>query len=516
MLYLKKYKWSTEKNVSVTGFAWLGEEYFCDQDFGEQTQKHITDFGQFKDFVSRLNGQFSIVVHNDDETWATCCHTWSFPLFYKIDKDNFSFSDQPEKLQQIKADKEMDAFVSSYFLQFGVTPFRQTLHKNIAQIQPGEIVCIKSKSGNVTSDFGFHLHRKSSAKQTPKDVATHFRTVFEKYFNQFKNKQILLPLTCGYDSRLLACLLAEFGHKNVLCATWGRQNNSEKKTAQKVAEKLGFQYQFIEYKKVLIADFKSDPIFIDYAKYSGHYSSMPYLQDYFAVKLLKEQKIIDENTLALPGHPGDFLRGTHLNNSILDLKSSELGTTLIKTLGTSLQAKPDFKAVLQGYLEENLLEQKNISPDEAYEFWDFQERQCKFIGNSNQVYSFFGINVLMPLFDKESLEFFTGITARNKNREQLYNKSLEKYFFKKHGIDFDLKQILNQESSKVQKIKNRMIKVAPHSLKILYYPMNDGIFYREITDQLRQNIKMKHPVKPHSFNAYIVQWYLHFIASQSK
>ncbi|WP_319499764.1 hypothetical protein [uncultured Draconibacterium sp.] len=516
MLYLEKYKWSTEKNVSVTGFAWLGEEYFCGHDFVAQIQKHTSDFGQFKAFVSRLNGQFSIVVKNEEATWATCCHTWSFPLFYKTERGTFSISDQPEKLQQTNADKEIDTFASSYFLQFGVTPFQQTLNATIAQIQPGEIVCFKNNSAEVTSDFVLQLHRKPSAEQTPKAIATRFRNVFKKYFKQLKNKQILLPLTRGYDSRLLACLLAESGHKNVLCATWGRKNNSEKQTAQKVAEKLGFQYRFIEYNEELIDNFKTNQTFIDYANYSGHWSSMPYLQDYFAVKLLKEKKLINENTVALPGHPGDFLRGAHLNNSILELKASELGPALIKTLGTSLPAKPDFKIALQKYLEVNLLKQKSPSAPEAYEIWDLQERQCKFIGNSNQVYSFFGIDVVMPLFDKQSLQFFTGINAQNKNREQLYNRSLEDYFFTKHGVDFDLKQVSDQVNSKKENLKNRLIEAAPHQLKTLYYPMNDGIFYREITDQLRQNIKMKHPVKPHSFNAYIVQWYLQFLASQSK
>ncbi|WP_303921017.1 hypothetical protein [Draconibacterium sediminis] len=516
MLYLKKYNWSTEKNVSVSGFAWLGEDYFCGQDFVAQIQKHTSDFGQFIDFVSRLNGQFSIVVNNEEETWATCCHTWSFPLFYKIDNGNFSISDQPEQLQQTTADKEIDAFASSYFLQFGVTPFQQTLNATIAQIQPGEIVCFKNNSGNVTSDFVFQLQHKANAKQTPLDVATHFRKVFEKFFNQIENKQILLPLTRGYDSRLLACLLAEFGHKNVLCATWGRKNNSEKQTAQKVAKKLGFQYQFIEYNEELIDNFKNDAKFTDYANYSGHSSSMPYLQDYFAVKYLREKKLINKKTVALPGHPGDFLRGAHLNNSILDLKASELGATLIKTLGTSLPANPDFRAALQKYLEENLIIQNSLTPAEAYDIWDLRERQCKFISNSNQVYAYFGVNVLMPLFDKQNLQFFAGTDALNKNREQLYNKTLEDYFFKKHGVDFDLKQISDQKDSKFQNLKTRIIKVAPHQLKTLYYPMNDGIFYREITGQLRRDIKMKHPLKPHSFNAYIVQWYLHFLASQAK
>ncbi|QIA06983.1 asparagine synthase-related protein [Draconibacterium halophilum] len=516
MLYLEKYKWSTEKNASVTGFAWLNETFLREQDFLEQIQKNSSDFRQFKDFVSGLNGQFSIIIKNEEETWATCSHTWSFPFFYKKDNVELSISDQPEKLQQTLEDIDIGTFASSHFLQFGVTPFNQTLSKNIAQIQPGEIINVENSSGKVFSDFVFQLHQKANKEQTPKTVSGHLSATFEKYYKHLKNKQVLLPLTRGYDSRLLACLLAEFGHKNVICATWGRKNNTEKATAEKVARKLGFQYQFIEYNEALIENFQQEKTFTDYAKYSSHWSSMPYLQDYFAIKFLKENKFIDENTVVLPGHPGDFLRGDHLNNSILDLKTSELGTTLTKTLGTSLPAKPDFQAELQKYLDEYLLKQSKLSPAEAFEYWDLQERQCKFISNSNQVYSFFGVDVFMPLFDKQCLQFFAGIDARNKNRERLYNKTLEDHFFKKHELDFDLKQITEKETTKAPSLKNWLIKLAPHQLKTLYYPMNDGIFYREITQQLRQNIKIKHPLKPHSFNAYIVQWYLHFIASQSQ
>lgn len=516
MLYLEKYKWSTEKEVSVTGFAWLGEEFLSGQEFIEQIQKYNADLRQFKDFVSQLNGQFSIIIKKDAVTWVTCCHTWSFPLFYKIENRVFSISDQPEKLQQINEDKKIDSFASSYFEQFGVTPFNHTLSKNTTQIQPGEIISVKNNSDKVASDFVFQLHQNSNAEQTDQNLATHFRTVFEKYYKQFENKQVLLPLTQGYDSRLLACLLAEFGHKNVLCATWGRKNNAEKETAQKVAEKLGFQYQFIEYNETLIEKFQQDRTFTLYTLYSGHWSSMPYLQDYFAIKFLKEKKFIDENTVALPGHPGDFLRGAHLSNSILDLKASELGAALIKTLGTSIRATQDFNAELQEYLDENLLKPTKHSPAEAYEYWDLQERQCKFISNSNQVYSFFGVGVFMPLFDKQNLQSFAGIDARNRNRERLYNKTLEDHFFKKHEVDFDLKQVSEDKTSKLAVLKNWLIKAAPNRLKTLYYPMNDEIFYREITNQLRQKIKMKHPLKPHSFNAYIVQWYLHFITSQSK
>lgn len=510
---LKKYNWSNGENVFTTGFAWLKETFYCDQDFAALVVNNSTDFEQFKKLASELNGQFSIVVEKENEIWATCSINWTYPLFYKNADNNLAISDQPENLLIKEEKPQIDTFAASYFLQFGVTPFEKTLNKSISQIRPGELVVLQKNSDKVKSYFFTEKIQDSTETKTATEVAKHFTTVFEPYYEQIKDRQVLLPLTRGYDSRLLACLLSEFGHKNVLSATWGRANNIEKLTAEKVAKQLGFRYEFVEYNEALIKDFHKDPTFIDYVQFAAHWSSMPYLQDYFAIKHLVENKIIEKDAVALPGHPGDYLRGSHFNDSLTNLKPSEFGKTITAAFGTSYPLKKQFKTELRNYLDMKLQKEQNLSPTEAYEVWDLQERQCKFISNSNLAYTFFGVDVLMPLFDKQNLHFFAGIDAHNKNRERLYNETLEDYFFKKNEVDFDLKQISDQENSKLQGLKNWLKKVVPHRLKTAYYPMNDSIFYREITNQLQKNTKMQHPIKPHSFNAYIVQWYLHFLAS---
>ncbi|MDX8341470.1 asparagine synthase C-terminal domain-containing protein [Draconibacterium sp. IB214405] len=516
MIDLKKYNWTKGGNVFTAGFAWSGETFFTGQDFVALIQNNCTDFEQFKKLAGELNGQFSIVVEKENEIWAICSISWTYPLFYINSNSRLAISDRPESLFGKEEQPEIDEFAASYFLQFGVTPFERTLNKSINQVLPGELVVLQKNEDKAKSHFLAEKAKNSTETKTTLEIANHLTLVFESYYEHIKERQVLLPLTRGYDSRLLACLLAELGHKKVLCATWGRANNSEKSTAQKVAKQLGLRYQFIEYNEALINGFQEDPTFIDYVQFSAHLSSMPYLQDYFAIKHLIENKLVDQDTVAFPGHPGDFLRGSHFKDSLMNLQPSELGKTVSEAFGTSYPSIKQFRSELQEYLNQRFFEEQNLSPAKAYDFWDLQERQSKFISNSNQVYTFFGVDVLMPLFDRKSLQFFSSIDARNKNRERLYNKALEDHFFKKHKVDFELKQISDQESPKLQALKNRLIKVAPHQLKTVYYPMNDSIFYREITNQLRQNIKMKHPVKPHSFNAYIVQWYLNFLASQTK
>lgn len=511
MLSLKKYNWIQAKEIFVTGFTWFGNEYCTGIKFLDLFDRHLSDFDAFKNIICQLNGQFSVVVKKEDQIWATCSHTWSYPLFYKQTDTEIFLSDNPETLQQSDIDKEFDLFTSSYFKVFGVTPFNQTLSKTIFQLRPGEVICLTKSKPDPVSEFHFILKQEDTFSPNTKEVYSQLTAIFEKYFEAIKNKQVLLPLTGGYDSRLLACLLSEFGHKNVLCATWGRKDNSEKQTAERVAKALGFPYQFIEYNKELIKDFDKEEGFPAYVQHAAHWSSMPYLQDYFAVKYLKENNIIGDGTVAVPGHPGDFVRGTHLNDHVMQLSSENLAAALLSNLGTSFPVQKQTKNELQTCLEQMLL-QDSLPAWKSFEIWDYEERQCKFIGNSNHVFSWFGIDYMMPLFDKDVLNFFQGISLEGGEREKLYNQTLEEHFFKPHGVDFALKLARLQKPKQWGGMKRKLIEWAPNFLKVLYYPMKDTIFYREITKVFRDEYPLKHPVKPTAFNAYIVQWYLQFLS----
>jgi asparagine synthase (glutamine-hydrolysing) len=507
---LSKYNWTNERNIFVTGFTWHKDQYIHNESFISLLKENCTNFHEYSNFTSTLSGQFSIIIKKEHEVWISSCQTWSYPVLFQQKNSDILISDTPESLQI----SEIDSFSKNYFLQFGVTPFQQTLDKEIKQIRPGESICLKENIYQKSLLERDYITTSYADTPNTNIIYQHLTSSFEKYFEEIKNKQILLPLTAGYDSRLLACLLAEFGHKNVLCATWGRQNNSETAVAKEVAKNLGFKHQFIEYNNKLIKDFTSDKTFLEYAKFAGHWSSMPYLQDYFAIKSLSEQHIIDKNTIAIPGHPGDFLRGSHLDNSIFTLDSTNLTDCLLSTLGTSLPIRKSEKKELAKYFKEYFSD-KNIPAWKAYEDWDYEERQCKFISNSNQAYSFFGIDTMMPLFDKNTILFFQKISPKGFLREKRYNQTLEKHFFSPANVSFNLKK--HEGYTKYQTgLKNKIITLTPYFLKTWYYPMNDNIFYKEITADLCKNHYFKHPVKPHFYNAYIIQWYLNSLSFSKK
>ncbi len=511
----ENYRWVTEKNIFVTGFTWLAEEYISGELFIKAISENSASFESFKIFAGQLNGQFAIVVFNETDTWAVCSHTWSYPLFYRFDNNNVYFSDNPKKLLSDKKEKETLSFSKLYFLAFGVTPGNTTLKKGIFQVQPGEILRLGQNNTESFKIFTSAVQNKTTEKAEIKETDLHhiLLNVFEKQYKCLKDKQVLLPLTRGYDSRLLGCLLKEFGHRNVICATWGRHQNSEQETARKVAGQLGYDHIFVDYSQEVPNGFSHTKEFESFIGYSGHFSSMPFLQDYFAIRTLKNKKIIDNQTVALPGHPGDFLRGSHLDSKMADNDTSYMISKIIDAFGSSFPLRTEQEKRIREHISQTFFSQKDESLWSNYENWDYEERQCKFIGNSTLVFPFFGLEFLMPLFDLKILRFFQKVPFKQKLGAKLYNHTLETFFFKKHRVNFDLKSSEN-DGVKLNPLKNKLLKTIPHTIKKWYYPVEDPIFYHEITSELKASEKKfsyKHPLKPHRYNSYIIQWYLQYI-----
>ncbi|MBN1987419.1 MAG: asparagine synthase [Prolixibacteraceae bacterium] len=516
-IWLVKYNWTSDETVSVSGFTWMNGEYVSGEAFLKLLSQHSGSAAAIQKLATQLNGQFSFVVKRHSEVWLACSPTWSYPVFYCHNNDETIVSDDPDEIVKQLQSPEIDPFSKNYFLLFGVTPQNSTLVKQLKQVQPGEMVILNKQQ--TQHSFFFDVADEIPLQKVGEEkLHQSVLALFEKYYRFVKNKHVLLPLTRGYDSRLLACLLKEFGHTNVLCATWGRKDNVEVATAQKVAGKLGFPHIFIEYNREMISGFPAKKQFPDYAKYAGHFSSMPFLQDYFAINYLKKNQLISEKTVAMPGYSGDFFAGSHLDAKLKTADNRYLISKMVNQYSSTYPLKNRLLKEVEEYIQRNFLANKAAEPWQKYEQWDFRERQCKFISNANHAWFYFGFESVMPLFDKEFINFFKPVPLEQKLGAGLYNSTLENYFFTPHNVNFDLKSRQYPSGNKTN-LKRMILKASPKWIKDLYYPLDDAIFYREITTELLQSMPQKnyrHPLIPHKYNSIIIQWYLQNVLKPEK
>ena len=65
----------------------------------------------------------------------------------------------------------------------------------------------------------------------------------------------------------------------------------------------------------------------------------------------------------------------------------------------------------------------------AIEFFDFNERQAKFIVNSVRAYEFFGYEWRIPLWDTELIDFFLKVPLKYRISQDLYKKYARDWLF---------------------------------------------------------------------------------------
>lgn len=253
------------------------------------------------------------------------------------------------------------------------------------------------------------------------------------------NRQIVVPLSGGFDSRLIVTMLKELGVKNVITFTYGKKNNEEALVSQKIALDLGFQWHFVEYTKSKWLEFtiNKDSFFDDFFDYC----SIPHIQDYLAVKELANLGYIEPDAVFIPGHSADFLEGTHIPLDILHSKKLKHHTDeLITAIVDKHYSLFNFKSMGRDEIYKYLNIEKGFIVKEEfirlYELWNFKERQSKFISNSVGIYRKMGFESILPLWDKRLVDYWLSVPLSSRaNRKHYldYADVYDEYYNKKQS-----------------------------------------------------------------------------------
>ncbi len=461
--------------------------------------------------IRMLNGVFSFVYENGSSVLACCDRMRSFPLFYYFENDLLVITDEPAQpdLQQ-----EPDDYSIRVFLHTGFVTGEKTLIKNLFQIQAGEYL-YSDKSG-LKREF----YHKLSADKFCSDYEILENEIIEILTGigndlcaGLKGRTAVVPLSSGYDSRLIAVLLKMNCFEDVITFTYGRKNNPEIELSRKVADKLGFKWEFIEYNDHTVKDFLGSEDFRSYYPFSAGYTSMFYLQEYFALEQLRSK--LPENAVIIPGHSGDTIAGSHICSEVIEPASKEVIVNRIISRHFNMKSVSDknrsvFSEMLKGSLGDG-------TPSHLdYENWILKERHGKFIINSNRIYEFFGFGYRMPLVDNRFMDVFTRVDPNLKLGKKLYDSVLKENFFSRYGLNFDNETNPAINEINIQNAKNSIKKIVPKKIIDFYKEklrINTDIYFNiGVTDKMSEDIKAaggEPDMSGENRNSIIIQWYIH-------
>lgn len=401
-----------------------------------------------EELLRTLNGYFAIILQADWGVFAAVDRLRSLPLFYGQRDGMLYLSDGAEWVRQRVGDTTPEPLSLEEFQLTGYVTGADTLYPNVKQLQAGEVLLYAGKSGQRLTLERYYrfLHAEPSEPVAEGPLLSALDAASEAAIRRLvryaSGRQIVVPLSGGLDSRAIVTLLRRLDYRNVLTFSYGVPGNRESRTSQAVAKSLGYPWTFVQYRSDLWRHWWSSEQRAAYQRYASGWASLPHLQDWPAVWVLREQARLACDAVFAPGHTAMLAIQANKVDALARqtcLRGMELLRAALTADHYSLHSCDDelLSRVFGHRLASALGDLSLDSPEQvanALDMWAWQERQAKFIINSVRVYEYWGCDWWLPWWDAEFMAFWEGVPFRWRVGKRLYDRYVNQAFAAAAGV----------------------------------------------------------------------------------
>lgn len=307
-----------------------------------------------------------------------------------------------------------------WFLEMGYVPGSGTLFEDIevlrnhTDVQMENGILKLGKNLHVEDLIDHHIHEGKQKADLINEGGILFNKVVDDLYNK-SDKQVILPLTSGLDSRMiLGGLLNCTEAKNITTFTWGLPDTIDFEVSKKIATKLGIKHHALNISKYELTEDR----LLRFA--DGSDCSVP-LFDHWPVDWVKD--IADKNNGALwMGLLGGTLSGSNLPKSFAEnpfvsfLKESNRIPSITSLSGSLLNKTPNIED-----LKILTSEFKEVNHDTLDIYFHHEDLIAPTKLHRN-------IDYILPFTDPELLSFFLSLPLEFRiNRSLLRNMILSHY-----------------------------------------------------------------------------------------
>ncbi|WP_104089394.1 asparagine synthase-related protein [Arthrobacter sp. GMC3] len=392
--------------VDAAVTLWVVGDRHCD----EQLLGALSDGMLDTAALRTTTGHYAAILMGPTEMVLVEDPIRSFPLFYSVVGTDVTVSDDALALAGFAEDYVADFDSRIEFRHAAYVAGNNTLYAGVKQVQAGEAVTITS-DGGITSKVYRRIHYSGLDISGADAVDAHFTEAFNasmaRFLEQSNGRQLVVPLSGGLDSRLLCLYLKEVGYQNVVTFTYGVGKTREVLISESVAAALGQKWLFCDYEEDAIREAWDAPDTADFIKFTHASASLPHIQDWYAVRWLKQEGLIEDNAIFLPGHT---IVGNMHDEGILEAESVSPEQIKDLILRQHYVLQPDnshatnntrLHATIDEFLGDIGYDDSVVSRLTALEYWNVRERQTKYINNSLRNYEYFGYDWALPMLDRE-------------------------------------------------------------------------------------------------------------------
>lgn len=353
--------------------------------------------------------QFAAITLNDTHVELSTDHMRSWPIFYRVADDAIKVADRIETLTEGSGVPELSESSVLEFQHAGFVTGRDTLFSGIHQVPAGVTAVIDRKTGALTEewhrDFQFEPRGESSPSAFQESFEAAFSASMETLFQRADGRRLVVPLSAGADSRLIATWISRSAYPNVLAFTYGDPRSREVQLSRAVAGALGVQWSVVPYDRATIARAWQQSANETFLRDTWSGSALPHIQDWFAIRHLTETGAVDPGDIVLPGHAmvGAMFDGDLRSRS--DVSVGDVVKTIAERHYSLLNhpevpiADPPIRSKMQRFIaSSNFTGTPRDVQNATYRF-NHLERKVKYINNSVRTYEHFGLDWALPLHD---------------------------------------------------------------------------------------------------------------------
>ena len=397
----------------------------------------------FADFLLELNGHFALVAAGSG--WGVAAVDWirSIPLAAARIRDRWCIDDQPERLRRLaglgRGDIDADAAMSLGMA--GYTIDAATLYRGLELLVPGELIWFADGEARRHRYYTYRPWRirAGSGAKLERELAETTLAIMERMLASLDGRPLVVPLSAGRDSRLVAAAARHLGYANVRCFAYGRSGNFEAKASRAIAERLGYPWRFVPATIGSQRRFFSSDAYARYLDFADSGASVPFVQDMAPLAELKRHGFVPDDATIVNGNSGDFITGNHILPELREPPRRQSEEARWRRIADALIGKhfslwrslmtPSAKARLAALLQQSILRAGGVLADPdadhgLYEYAEFQDRQCRYVVTGQRIYEFLGHEWRLPLWDNAYLRFWEGVPLKQKSGQALYARML--------------------------------------------------------------------------------------------
>ncbi len=403
------------------------------------------------DAFRRASGSFGWVSREPDGVvHAAVDARRSFPLFWAERDSRVLVCDDAREAASFAGEAPLDPVSVAEAMACGFVTGHATLVPRVHQVGAGEILRVEPSAGGaritlcewaLDGPCGEGSRRGQPSRAAPPAESSRIdeleeilRDVAHRLFASVEGRQVVIPLTGGHDSRLLAILAKQAGYDRVICIGSGRANHWETRIAREVAERLGFPYSLFGFEPRQWREWYASPERRTYYRRADGLSTLPSMIECPALLGLRESGLVGDEGIIMTGHFGSQVTGT--------FPSPGKGTRHTDALSCAMQSILDSRYALNrlprrhtplGRELANRLRSsltaaggaEGATVDELIRRWELKEHHPKRIGSTVRACEHFGFEWRLPFLDPRLVAFWRAASPHELFENRLHHEYVQ-------------------------------------------------------------------------------------------